>query len=201
MIRESLSNKYLQIGLRVLIGIVFIFSSLSKLLSQEDFAKAIYNYRMLPDGFVNLAAIILPALEFICGICLIAGIWTKGSSFWVIVMLLVFQAGLISAYARGLDIHCGCFSLETSGSKSDILARIVEDVFLLIGSFIIFLFCNKKEIKDVSDQEDTKADIRDQNSTPDSQDVQDNLKDNLQDNLKDNTLYSDPSHTQFSTKD
>jgi hypothetical protein len=54
-------------------------------------------------------------------------------------MLIVFIVSLTQAYARGLDISCGCFSLETVSEKSDILLRIVEDIFLLGATFIIFI--------------------------------------------------------------
>lgn len=182
MLKESLSNKYLQIALRIIIGTIFVYSAVNKLFSQEEFAKAIYNYRLLPDGLVNFSAIILPGLEFFCGVFLVIGIFKKGSSFWVIIMLFIFLVGLISAYARGLDINCGCFSLETASSKSDILARIVEDIFMLAGALIIFFFCNKNDISDVSE-------IEGSNDDPGMNDV------------KEDTLYSDPSHTQFSTKD
>ena len=153
MIKEALSNKWLQVVLRIAVGTIFIYSAFSKLFDQEGFARAVYNYRILPDGLVNIVAIIIPSLEFFCGLCLLSGRMKKGSSFLVSTMLFVFLIALTSAFARGLDINCGCFSLETAGSKSDILARIVEDIFLLAGSLIIFLFCNKKEITDVSNQE------------------------------------------------
>ncbi len=165
MIKESLSNKWLQIVFRILIGTIFVYSSLSKLLDQEGFAKAIYNYRILPDGLVNIAAIIIPMLEFLCGVLLLSGRMKKGSSFWITTMLSVFLIALISAYARGLDISCGCFSLETAGSKSDILARIIEDIFLLAGSLIVFIFCNKIAVTDVRNEE---GDLKNDPVLPDS---------------------------------
>ena len=59
-----LSNKYFQILLRLIIGGLFVYASLNKLFNQEAFAKAIYNYKLLPSEVVNILAIVLPYIEF-----------------------------------------------------------------------------------------------------------------------------------------
>lgn len=134
-----LSNKYFLLVLRLIVGGTFLYACLDKLLNQELFAKAIFNYKFLPDVFINVFAIVIPYIELTASVFLIFGIFKRGSSFVIIVLLIVFIISLTQAYARGLDISCGCFSLETVSEKSDILLRIIEDIFLLIGSFIIFI--------------------------------------------------------------
>ncbi|MDQ3194328.1 MAG: DoxX family membrane protein [Bacteroidota bacterium] len=137
-----LSNKYLLIALRIIVGGVFIYASLDKLMNQEEFSKAIFNYKFLPDIFINIFAIVIPYLELIAGVLLVLGIFKRGSSFTFILLLIVFIIALTQAYIRGLDISCGCFSLETVGQKSDILLRIAEDILLLAASTIIFIKSN-----------------------------------------------------------
>lgn len=137
-----LSNKYLLIALRIIVGGVFIYASLDKLMNQEEFSKAIFNYKFLPDIFINIFAIVIPYLELIAGVLLIPGIFKRGSSFTFMLLLIVFIIALTQAYIRGLDISCGCFSLETVGQKSDILLRIAEDILLLAASTIIFIKSN-----------------------------------------------------------
>lgn len=143
--KEFLSNTYLQIALRVIIGGVFVYSSIGKLFSPEEFAKIIYNYDFLPLFLVNIFAITLPYVQFITGVLLIVGVFKKGNSAILIFMIVVFLIALIQAYIRGLDINCGCFSLDTEGSKNDIMQRIVEDVILLIPALIVFIFSDKKQ--------------------------------------------------------
>ena len=109
---KLLSNKYFLLTLRILLGVIFIYASVGKVFQPAAFAKAIKNYDMLPLFSINILAIILPFLEFITGILLIAGIFKHGSSLVAIVSLIIFLIALVSAYARGLDINCGCFSLE-----------------------------------------------------------------------------------------
>ena len=147
-----LSNKYFQLVLRLIIGGVFVYASMDKLMNQEEFARAIYNYKFLPDVFINVFAIIMPYLELIAGIFLIFGIFKKENSFIISFLLIIFLISLTQAYARGLDISCGCFSLETVSQKSDILLRIFEDIFLLIGSLIIFIKSNNNSLTNIKQE-------------------------------------------------
>ncbi len=137
------SNKYFQIILRLIIGGIFVYASYDKLLNQEEFSKAIYNYKFLPEVFINIFAIVIPYIELIAGLLLIFGIFKQGSSFIIIMLLVMFIIALTQAYARGLDINCACFELnnklENVEQKSDILLRIIEDILLLSASIIIFI--------------------------------------------------------------
>lgn len=134
-----LSNKYFLFILRLIVGGVFIYASLDKLMNQEEFSKAIYNYKFLPSVFINIFAVVIPWIELLAGLFLILGIYKRGSSFLIAFLLIIFIIALVQAYARGLDIDCACFSLESSGQKSDILVRIIEDIFLLIATSIIYI--------------------------------------------------------------
>lgn len=143
--KDFLSNTYLQIALRLIVGGVFIYSSIGKLFSPDEFAKIIHNYDMLPLFLVNVLAIVLPYVQFIAGVLLIVGVYKKGNSAIFIGLLLVFLIALVQAYARNLDINCGCFSLDTVSSKSDILTRIFQDVLLLIPALVIFISSERKK--------------------------------------------------------
>ena len=143
--KEFLSNTYLQIALRLIVGGVFIYSSIGKLFSPDEFAKIIYNYDILPLFLVNILAIALPYVLFMAGVLLIFGVYKKGNSAIFIGLIFVFLIALIQAYVRGLDINCGCFSLDTTSSNNDILMRIFQDVLLLIPVLIIFIFSKRKQ--------------------------------------------------------
>ena len=145
---KFLENKYLQILLRLILGVIFIYASLGKLFRPEDFAKAILRYEFLPLYFVNIVAIIMPWVEFFTGILLILGIYKKASSVLASISLAVFLIALTSAFARGLDISCGCFSLEETSTKGDIIYRIAEDILMLIGAVIVYKFSDKKKTQE-----------------------------------------------------
>lgn len=145
-IMKFLSNKFFQFLLRLVVGGLFVYASFSKMFNQQEFARAIYNYKFLPDAFINVLAIVLPYVEFFAGAFLILGILRKGSSLLIGSMLVVFIIALTRAYALGLDISCGCFSLETVSEKSDILQRIIEDILLLAACILIFFKGMKSEV-------------------------------------------------------
>lgn len=150
--RDFLSSKYLQIALQFVIGAVFIYASYNKLFDQVGFAKSIYGYKFLPDFMINITAIIVPSLEFIAGLFLMFGLFRKGSSLIIIVLLSVFLIALIQAYARGLDIDCGCFGSNAADktTSSDLLIRIFEDILLLLGAIVIFKYSRIKYYKGVN---------------------------------------------------
>lgn len=141
-----LSNKYLQIALRIIIGGIFIYAAANKLFNPDGFAKAIHNYEILPLSLINIIAIIIPWIELFAGVFMLSGIYKRGSSLIILLSLAVFVVALSSALARGLNIDCGCFSLEITSSKSDISIRIIEDILIFAGTLVIFLFSEKKEL-------------------------------------------------------
>lgn len=152
--KDFLSNKYLQIALRLIIGGIFVYASIDKISNPGDFAKAVKNYDMLPLNLVNFMAIVIPMVELVAGLMLIFGIYVKGSAASISILLVVFLIGLTQALIRGLDINCGCFSLDTTSSKSDIVIRIVQDIFMLIGSLVItFYYKTKSELTKINNGE------------------------------------------------
>lgn len=70
---KILSNRYLLLGLRLVLGAVFVWAAWHKIADPGGFARDIYNYRMLPEETINLMAIIMPWLELVCGIFIIIG--------------------------------------------------------------------------------------------------------------------------------
>ena len=56
------------------IGLTFIAASLDKILDPYTFSSNILNYEIMPYWAINLSAIILPWIEFICGFLLILSI-------------------------------------------------------------------------------------------------------------------------------
>jgi uncharacterized membrane protein YphA (DoxX/SURF4 family) len=143
--KDFLSNKYFQTALRIILGIIFIYASAGKLFRPEEFAIAIAKYKFVPVYFDYIMAIILPWVEFFTGILLITGIFKKASSLLASISLIAFLIALTSAFARGLDISCGCFSLEETSSKGDIMYRIIEDIFMLAGAIVVYIFSEKKK--------------------------------------------------------
>lgn len=140
-IETVLSNKYLVLAARLILGAVFIYASLEKIQNPAGFAQAIYNYRMVPESLINIMAIVLPWLELICGVLIIVGVFVRGSALLIGAMLAVFIVALSSAILRGLDISCGCFTLE--GGRGIAGKTLIEDILLMVCVGIALLYGGK----------------------------------------------------------
>jgi putative oxidoreductase len=130
--------------LRWILGGLLIWASLSKLANLQDFYISIVAYQVpLPGVMIRLAAMVLPWLELLCGLLLLGRIWTQAALVWSLVMFGVFVIATGQAWARGLDISCGCFNLRAFGldagtGKSFI--KLVESVgFAFFRALLLFL--------------------------------------------------------------
>ncbi len=85
---------------RLILGVVFIYASIDKIINPGDFAKIIGNYHVLPLGLENLMAIVLPWLEFIAGVCLIIGVMVDGATILVVLMNIVFIFAITQALIK-----------------------------------------------------------------------------------------------------
>jgi uncharacterized membrane protein YphA (DoxX/SURF4 family) len=129
----------------LLIGAVFIFAGLTKMvdfqpfrvLDPTDFARDIDNYKMLPWSMNVLLALYLPWLEIICGLGLVLRRLYSGALALLLALLVVFIGASFAAKARGIDITCGCF-----GHVSDQLSfawHMVLDLAILAAVVALWL--------------------------------------------------------------
>ena len=142
--KKLFENKYIIIAVRIVLGAVFMYASFDKMANPETFASIVDNYHLLPYQLVNALAIFLPWLEFIIGLFLITGKWVKASLLIYNVLLIVFIIALGQALIRGLDISCGCFSVNPS-TTSEVWLRIVEDIILLFFSFLMYKYTKDED--------------------------------------------------------
>jgi cobalt-zinc-cadmium efflux system protein len=107
------SNKLVRLFLlvlRVALGCIFVYAAWTKLRDPwQLFAMSIDSYRILPLQAVELAAHVIPWLELAVGLLLIAGVWLRISGSIVSLLLLTFFGLMLRAYAKGMEINCGCF--------------------------------------------------------------------------------------------
>lgn len=123
---------------RLILGVVFIYASIDKILHPAAFAVAVYNYQILPDALINLTAIILPWLELLLGIFLVLGVCLPGVVFLSNMLLATFFGALVFNLARGLDINCGCFSTSQIILNRCMCLYVIRDgMFLLLGLYLL----------------------------------------------------------------
>lgn len=132
---KILSNKYFLLILRVLLGFIFIFAAIEKIVSPESFAVSISNYKLIPPELINIPAIIIPWIELTSGLLLLLGVMVKENSAIITFLLVVFTAAIIVSLLRGLNIDCGCFG-TIYGSRIGLL-KVVENLLQILCGIIL----------------------------------------------------------------
>lgn len=122
--------------LRVFVGGIFLWASWDKLISPDAFARIIGNYQLLPDALVTPVALVLPWIEAICGICLVTGIAAGGAALIINALMVVFIAALSINLLRGIDVNCGCFSVEDAAA-ANIPLDIARDAAILAAGVLV----------------------------------------------------------------
>ncbi len=121
-------------ALRLALGVVFIYAGYAKLRQPwYVFAGMIDNYGVVAPSVSELIARVLPPLEVVLGAALVAGLYRKTSSAAAVVLLVPFFALMLWAYARGMEIDCGCFGPgQTLGPRT-----LVRDGVLVAASMCL----------------------------------------------------------------
>tara|TARA_Y100000590_G_C15468130_1_gene919105 strand:+ start:318 stop:803 length:486 start_codon:yes stop_codon:yes gene_type:complete len=146
--KNIVKNKKIVLVSRFILGLIFIYASIDKIINPIEFSKTIDNYHFSPYYLNNIAALIIPWIELIIGLCLLFGVFLNGASFISILLLVFFIILLSQALYRGININCGCFDLNTSIDLNDyelkrkMIKRIIED-FLFLGLAFLINFNSK----------------------------------------------------------
>ena len=136
-IKRIITSEYLALVIRVYLGSIFIYASMSKITDPAVFAENIAAYRIMPFWGLNLTAIILPWLELICGFLLIIGLRTRATAVIVAGLLIIFTVFVIINIFRGSDISCGCF--DEVGEPIG-WAKVAQNTTWFIMTIMIFYF-------------------------------------------------------------
>ncbi|HIJ36994.1 MAG TPA: DoxX family membrane protein [Deltaproteobacteria bacterium] len=96
--------------IRISLAGIFLWSGASKLFAPESFAVIIEAYGLIPDSWITLTSVLLPALEVILAMGMIFDV--RGSLTGIAGLLVLFMAILAYGILMGLDVDCGCFGPE-----------------------------------------------------------------------------------------
>ena len=123
--------------IRIVMGIIFIYASYSKILDPTSFSQNIHNFGVTPLFIENIIALTLPWVELFIGMGLIFKFKYEASLDLSIALMIIFILLITQAYLRGKSIDCGCFFNEISDEEAatkrfEMLKRIAEDFIFLI---------------------------------------------------------------------
>lgn len=127
----------ISLALRCILGGIFAYSGLIKLLDTERFTVILAGFGLLPREFMHPAALLLPLAELCSGIGLIFAV--RGCLTAITLMLVLFMAVLGWGIHLGLDIDCGCFGPEDpEQTYKGLKAALARDAVLMAAVIVIF---------------------------------------------------------------
>lgn len=94
---------------RLVTGGVWIVAGALKLPDPDASVRAVRAYDLLPETVVPTIGVLLPIVEVVLGAMLVLGVLTRVSGVASSLLFVAFVIGIASAWARGLQIDCGCF--------------------------------------------------------------------------------------------
>lgn len=136
------TRPWLRLGLlaaRLVLGVVLVVAGALKLPDPAAAERAVRAYRLLPEAMVSPVAFGLPAVEIVVGLLLVVGFAVRAAAVAAVVLLVVFVAAIASAWARGLQIDCGCFGGggEVGAQDTAYLSEALRDSGLLLLAAIL----------------------------------------------------------------
>ena len=130
----------------LIVGGIFIYAGVIKVIDPVAFARDIDNYHMLSWALSVRLAFYLPWLEVFSGLAVVCSIFYRGGLLILNALISIFIIASIVAKARGLDITCGCFG---HASKNwNFSTHLMLDLVLLAA--VIFLWLSNRQAERLS---------------------------------------------------
>jgi len=134
LVRSAAVWPWISTVARLGLAAVFLVAGFTKIGDLAGSGRAVNAYQLMPFEVAKVVGAAQPFLEIALGLLLLAGIAVRLSAGIAAVLLVLFIAGIASAWARGLQIDCGCFSKggELGAGQAPTYGReILRDLFFL----------------------------------------------------------------------
>ena len=132
----AMVSLYILAFCRVVIGLVFVVSSISKVLHISRFRQAISNFHILPGQLSGAAAILFICGEFAVVIfVIISGPLLLFGFALAIFLLLLFCIALVSVLVRRIRTSCNCFGASTKQVSHFDVWRNVGFILCALGGY------------------------------------------------------------------
>jgi putative oxidoreductase len=127
--------------MRMLMGSIFILSGILKMSDLVLFEESVNMFNIL-SRYSKIFAIVIPSLEFVCGLFLLFGIFKKASILALLLLMFVFTCAIGINLFYGNVFDCGCFGSLNIFSRISMSKMLFNAVFIVV---LIYLFyCENK---------------------------------------------------------
>ncbi|WP_213456565.1 MauE/DoxX family redox-associated membrane protein [Rhizomonospora bruguierae] len=139
--RWRVALPWLGTAVRLGLAAVWLIAGASKVTDLAASGRAVNAYQVMPYEVAKVVGAALPLVEIALGLLLLAGLATRLVAGVSAALLLIFIAGIASAWARGLAIDCGCFGgggALAAGQRPQYLSELLRDLsFLVLAGFLL----------------------------------------------------------------
>lgn len=94
---------------RLGLGLLLAITGFLKVGHAADLASAIAGFRLLSPGIVAPLALIVPVVEIMLGLYLVAGLLTRIAAWVTAALFFLYALAIASAVLRHIPANCGCF--------------------------------------------------------------------------------------------
>jgi uncharacterized membrane protein YphA (DoxX/SURF4 family) len=126
---------------RLGLAAVFLIAGGLKVTDLAASGRAVNAYRLMSYDTAKVVGAVQPFLEIALGLLLLLGLAVRLSAGIAAVVLVIFIAGILSAWVRGLQIDCGCFSKGgdlAGGRTAEYGLEILRDLgFLVLAGILL----------------------------------------------------------------
>ena len=99
------------LAIRLVAAAIWLSTGIAKILDLQHFHAQVSAYKLLPHVFVEPFAYALPFGEAFAGLYLLVGLLTRATAIFTCVLMAAFLVAQVQAWARGLQLDCGCFGV------------------------------------------------------------------------------------------
>ncbi len=139
--RWHTARSWVATAARLALAAVWLVAGGTKVGDLAASGRAVNAYRVMPYEVAKIVGAALPFVEIALGLLLLAGMATRLAAGISTGLLVVFVAGIASAWARGLSIDCGCFGSGgelAAGQDPTYGTEIARDLgFLALAGFLL----------------------------------------------------------------
>ncbi len=125
---------------RLILGGVLFAAGYLKVGSPDKSQMAVRAYELLPISLANFLGLVLPFFEIAIGLLLLLGAGTRIAAALGGFTMFIFIIAIGQAWARGLNIDCGCFGGggSVAPGQTRYLQEILRDACLVaLALFLI----------------------------------------------------------------
>jgi uncharacterized membrane protein YphA (DoxX/SURF4 family) len=123
---------------RLVLGGVLLVAGYLKVGTLDKSQMAVRAYELLPIPLANFFGLVLPFFEVVIGLLLILGAATRVVAALGGFTMFIFIIAIAQAWARGLNIDCGCFG--GGGAVAPGETRYLQEILRDAGLVALALF-------------------------------------------------------------